>query len=79
MTPDQRKALYKQTFVASPEGARVLADLVARFYDVNTFVSGGQEGARASDYKQGSRAAVHFILQQLAQVQEGDTNGNTDA
>jgi len=58
---------YKRTFVNDPDGARVLADLKARFYDVDVFVKGGEEGARETDYRAGKRAAVAHILNLLGQ------------
>lgn len=63
---------YARIFVGHGDGAIVLEDLVARFYDRPSFVRGGDEGARQTDYNEGRRAVVHFILSQIGQVQRGD-------
>lgn len=73
ITPNPNAALitsYQRTFVNDPDGAKVLEDLVKRFYDVDVFVKGGAEGARETDYKAGARAAVGYILKRLGQVTE---------
>lgn len=66
----RKASLYTHTFSNDPSGRKVLEDLVARFYDVEVFVQGGQDGDRATAYKAGSRAVVHYILRQLAQIKE---------
>jgi hypothetical protein len=66
--------MYSRVFVGHAEGALILEDLVARFYDKRSFTTGGVEGARMTDMKEGRRAVVAFILKQIGQVQEGDPN-----
>lgn len=70
--PTATPEMYSRVFVGHGEGAILLEDLVARFYDKPSYRPGGVEGARATDYREGKRAVVHFILQQLGQVQRGD-------
>lgn len=70
MTKEERRLLYKRTFMDDPEGARVLADLQARFMDVPIYCKGGPEGARETDFRAGRQAVIHFIFQQLGQVDE---------
>lgn len=66
--------MYARVFEGHAEGRIILEDLVARFYDQRSFTSGGVEGARMTDYKEGRRAAVAFVLKQLGQVKEDDPN-----
>ena len=63
-------AMYARVFEGHAEGALVLQDLVARFYDVNVFVRGGPEGARETDRRAARREVVHFILHMIGQVKE---------
>lgn len=65
---------YARVFEGHAEGAIILEDLVARFYDRRSFTPGGVEGARATDFKEGRREVVSFILKQLGQVKEEDPN-----
>ena len=66
--------MYGRVFEGHAEGMIILEDLVARFYDRRSFVSGGLEGARMTDFREGQRSAVHFILSQIGKVTEGDPN-----
>lgn len=69
----ERKAtpeMYARVFEGHAEGQILLEDLVARFYDQRSFTPGGVDGARATDFKEGRRAVVGFILKQLGQVKE---------
>lgn len=71
--PEERKAtpeMYGRVFEGHAEGVILLEDLVARFYDQRSFTPGGVEGARMSDFKEGRRSVVAFILKQLGQVKE---------
>ena len=73
----ERKAtpeMYSRVFEGHAEGAILLEDLVARFYDRPSFTAGGVDGGRMTDYKEGRRAVVGFILTQLGQIRRGDTN-----
>lgn len=70
---------YARIFVSHGDGQAILEDLTARFYDRPSFVRGGAEGARQTDYQEGRRAVVHFILSQIGQVQRGETEEGDDA
>jgi hypothetical protein len=57
----ERKAtpeMYARVFEGHAEGAMMLEDLVARFYDRRSFTPGGVEGARMTDFKEGRREVV---------------------
>jgi hypothetical protein len=62
--------MYGRVFEGHAEGALILEDLVARFYDVNVFKPGGVEGARETDRRAARREVVHFILHMIGQVKE---------
>lgn len=64
--------MYSRVFVGHAEGAILLEDLVGRFYDKPSYRRGGVEGARATDYNEGKRAVVGFILTQIGHVQRAD-------
>jgi hypothetical protein len=66
--------MYARVFEGHAEGKMILEDLVARFYDQRSFTPGGVEGARMTDFKEGRRDVVGFVLRQLGQVKEGDPN-----
>lgn len=66
--------MYSRVFEGHAEGRIILEDLVARFYDRRSFTPGGVEGARASDFKEGRREVVRFMLTQIGQVKEDDPN-----
>lgn len=70
---------YARIFVGHGDGQAILEDLTARFYDRPSFAAGGVEGARKTDYNEGRRAVVHFILSQIGQVQRGETEEGDDA
>ena len=77
---NDRKAtpeMYSRVFEGHAEGAILLEDLVARFYDKRSFTPGGVEGARMTEFKEGRREVVRFILAQLGQVKDGDANVET--
>lgn len=69
--------MYARVFQGHAEGAILLEDLVARFYDRRSFTPGGVEGARATDFKEGRREVVSFILKQLGQVKEDSPDVET--
>lgn len=76
----ERKAtpeMYGRVFVGHAEGAILLEDLVARYFDRRSFTPGGLEGARMTDFKEGRRDVVRHILAQIGQVKEGDPNVET--
>jgi len=64
--------MYGRVFDGHAEGKIILEDLVARFYDQPSYTKGGVEGARESDFKEGRRAVVGFILNRIGQIQESD-------
>lgn len=72
-------AAYARVFEGHHEGAKILEDLARRFYDVNTYVAGGVEGQRESDRRSARREVIHFILQQIGQVGQPDTNAQDPA
>lgn len=77
---DSRKAtpeMYGRVFEGHAEGAILLEDLVARFYDRRSFTPGGVEGARMTDFKEGRREVVSFILKQIGQVKEDSPDVET--
>jgi len=81
MIPEERKQLYKRIFLNDPDGQLILEDLVSRFYDIDVFVKGGQDGDRHTAYKAGMRQAVAFILSQLGHIGEtnnGDNSSDSD-
>jgi hypothetical protein len=67
---------YHRVFVGHHEGALILEDLVARFYDVDCWAPGGAEGARETDRRAARREVVHFILTKLGQVGRPDPNAD---
>lgn len=69
--------MYGRVFEGHAEGAIILQDLVARFYDRRSFTPGGVEGARMSDFKEGRRDVVAFVLKQVGQVKGEDANVET--
>jgi hypothetical protein len=69
--------MYARVFEGHAEGRIILEDLVRRFYDKRSFTPGGVEGARMTDFKEGMRASIAFILKQLGQVREGDPNDDS--
>jgi hypothetical protein len=70
---------YSRIFEGHGDGVAILEDLTARFYDVRSFVRGGVEGARQTDFNEGRRSVVHFILSQIGQVQRGETGEEDNA
>ena len=69
--------MYGRVFEGHAEGAIILQDLVARFYDRPSYVRGGVEGARETDWREGRRAVVGHILGQIGAVQTGDVNADS--
>lgn len=72
-TPDE----YRAAFEFSKSGALVLEDLVSRFCG-NTYVRGGLDAQRETDFRSGKREVVEFILKQINRangaepVEQGD-------
>lgn len=76
MTPPQvDPAMYARVF-GHGEGALVLQDLVARFFDVNVYVPGGIEAQRETERRAARREVPRFILQQIAQLNEPPPSDN---
>lgn len=69
--------MYGRVFQGHAEGVIILEDLVARFYDRRSFTPGGVEGARATDFKEGRREVVAFVLKQIGQVKEDSPDVET--
>lgn len=55
---------YARVFEGHHEGVLILEDLVRRFGGA-TFVKGGEEGRRMTDYNLGRRAVLDFIVNQV--------------
>lgn len=70
---------YARVFEQHHEGTAILEDLVARFYDVNTYVPGGIDGQRESDRRSARREVVHYILTKIGQVGKVDPNDEPPA
>lgn len=68
MTPVE-PAVYRRIFEQHPEGEAILADLVRRFYDQPSFVPGQPDVVA---YREGRRAVLAFILQQIAHIEVED-------
>lgn len=66
--------MYARVFEGHAEGAIILQDLVAHFYDRRSFTPGGVEGARMTDFREGRREVVAFILKKVGQVKGEDPN-----
>ena len=66
--------VYHRVFVGHHEGALILEDLVARFFDVNAYVAGGEEAARETQRRAAHREVVHYILTKVGQVGRPDPN-----
>lgn len=64
--------MYRRVFTVSGEGAKVLEDLVARFHDRRTYVSGGLEGQRETERRAAQKEVVGYILSRLGQIEEGE-------
>lgn len=68
--------LYSRVFVGHHEGAKVLEDLVARFYDRTCTVPGGIEAQREQDKRVAQREVIGFILRKIGQVAQEDQNAD---
>lgn len=64
---DRDPTLYNRVFNTG-DGKKVLEDLTARFYDVDTYKPGGLDAQRESDARGAKRSVVHFILRRIGQV-----------
>jgi hypothetical protein len=79
MTERADAAMYHRVFVGHHEGAKILEDLTARFFDVEVYVPGGDEGARETQRRAAQREVVRYILTRLSQVNLPDPNDNDSA
>lgn len=59
-------AMYARVFEGHAEGALILEDLVARFYDVNVW----HRDQRETDRRAARREVVQFILHSIGQVKQ---------
>lgn len=64
--------MYRRVFIVSSEGEKVLEDLVSRFHDRKTYVSGGLEGQRETERRAAQKEVVGYILSRLGQIEEGE-------
>jgi hypothetical protein len=65
-------AEYRTCFEMSKAGELVLQDLVNRFCG-STYVRGGLEAQRETDFRSGRREVVEFILRQINSANGADT------
>lgn len=72
-------ATYHRVFVGHHEGALVLEDLTARFFDIEVYVPGGDEGARETQRRAAQREVVRYILTRLGMANVPDPNNNDSA
>lgn len=63
---------YHNLFIGTHGGQDVLDDLIARFDAVMSYVPGGVEGARQTDFNEGKRLVIKFILETLANAEENN-------
>jgi len=76
MTERVEAAAYHRVFVGHHEGAKVLEDLTARFFDVEIYVPGGPEGQRETDRRAARREVIRYILTKIGQVSLNDPNAD---
>lgn len=67
---------YHRVFVGHHEGAKVLEDLTARFFDVEVYVAGGLDAQRETDRRAARREVVRYILMRTGQVNVPDPNAD---
>lgn len=72
-------AMYHRVFVGHHEGAKVLEDLVARYFDIEVYVAGGDEGARETQRRAAQREVVRYILTRVGMANLPDPNDNESA
>jgi hypothetical protein len=68
--------MYARVF-GNGEGALLLQDLTARFFDVNVYCPGGIEAQRETERRAARREVVRFILSQMAQLNEPPPTDDT--
>lgn len=61
--------VYQRVFEGHHEGTLILADLTARFFDIEVYVA-GPDGERETSRRAAQREVVRFILRKLSQVPE---------
>jgi hypothetical protein len=66
---------YHRVFVGHHEGAKVLEDLTARFFDVEVYVP-GPDGERETSRRAAQREVVRYILTKIGQVNVVDPNAD---
>lgn len=72
--PKADAAMYARVFEGHHEGAAILQDLTARFFDVEVYVPGGIEAQRETERRAARREVVRYILTRIAQVGQPDPN-----
>ncbi len=65
--------VYARVFENTPEGEKVLDELVARF-GKNPYVKGGQEADRQTAFNSGALEVVNYILRRITQAHDGATD-----
>lgn len=70
-------SMYHRLFVGHHEGAKVLEDLTARFFDVTVYVPGGEDGARETSMRAAQREVIGFILRRIGQANVLDPNNES--
>lgn len=68
MTERVEASAYHRVFVGHHEGALILEDLTARFFDIEVYVPGGEEAARETQRRAAQREVVRYILTKIGQV-----------
>lgn len=79
MTERADAAMYQRVFVGHHEGAKVLEDLTARYFDQPIFVPGGEEGARETQRRAAQHEVIGFILRRIGMANVLDPNDNEPA
>jgi len=76
MTEQVSAEAYYRVFVGHHEGAKVLEDLTARFFDVEVYVAGGIEAQRETERRAARREVLRYILTKIGQVGQPDPNAD---
>ena len=69
--------LYRDVFQDGTIGGEVLEELIMRF-GRDTYVAGGAEGARQTDFNCGKKAVIDFIILRINQANGVDKHVQTE-